>query len=65
MDEAIAAAGVQPDRIFVTGGSARSPLIASFIRQKLRPSRLKGAMTSARWLPVLPVMPSGCSPTDP
>jgi hypothetical chaperone protein len=25
MDEAILAAGVQPDRVFVTGGSARSP----------------------------------------
>ncbi|MFB2865963.1 molecular chaperone [Aeromonas sp. MdU4] len=42
MDEAIAAAGVQPDRIFVTGGSARSPLIASFIRQKLPTIPLEG-----------------------
>ncbi|MFQ1713976.1 molecular chaperone [Aeromonas veronii] len=42
MDEAIAAAGVQPDRIFVTGGSARSPLIASFIRQKLPSIPLEG-----------------------
>ncbi|MGL4504931.1 MAG: molecular chaperone, partial [Aeromonas sobria] len=42
MDEAIANAGVQPDRIFVTGGSARSPLIASFIRQKLPAIPLEG-----------------------
>ncbi|MGL6265291.1 molecular chaperone [Aeromonas jandaei] len=42
MDEAIAAAGVHPDRIFVTGGSARSPLIASFIRQKLPTIPLEG-----------------------
>ncbi|MNF55029.1 putative chaperone [compost metagenome] len=42
MDQAIAAAGVQPDRIFVTGGSARSPLIAAFIRQKLPTIPLEG-----------------------
>ncbi|ENA1888608.1 molecular chaperone [Aeromonas salmonicida] len=42
MDEAIANAGVQPDRIFVTGGSARSPLIAAFIRQKLPTIPLEG-----------------------
>jgi hypothetical chaperone protein len=42
MDEAIAAAGVAPDRIFVTGGSARSPLIKAFIRQKLPAVPLEG-----------------------
>lgn len=42
MDEAIAAAGVQPDRVFITGGSARSPLIQAFIRQKLPQVPLEG-----------------------
>ena len=42
MDEAIAAAGVSPDRVFVTGGSARSPLIKAFIRQKLPAVPLEG-----------------------
>ena len=40
--EAIAAAGVQPDRVFITGGSARSPLIQAFIRQKLPQVPLEG-----------------------
>ncbi|MGK4474845.1 molecular chaperone [Aeromonas molluscorum] len=35
MDEAIAAAGIVPDRVFVTGGSARSPLIKAYINAKL------------------------------
>ncbi|MFM5464995.1 molecular chaperone [Aeromonas simiae] len=35
MDEAIAQAGCQPDRVFVTGGSAKSPLVARFIRERL------------------------------
>lgn len=42
MDEAIQTAGVQPDRVFVTGGSARSPLIKAFIRQKLPATPLEG-----------------------
>jgi hypothetical chaperone protein len=42
MDEAILAAGVQPDRVFVTGGSARSPLIKAFIQQKLPKVPLEG-----------------------
>lgn len=35
MDEAIRQAGTRPDTIFVTGGSAKSPLLAEFIRQRL------------------------------
>lgn len=35
MDEAIQAAGVAPDRVFITGGSARSPLIKAYIKDKL------------------------------
>lgn len=42
MDEAIAAAGVQPDCLFVTGGSARSLLINQFIRQKMPHIPLQG-----------------------
>ena len=42
MEEAIQAAGVQPDRIFITGGSARSPLIKAFIQQKLPKVPLEG-----------------------
>ena len=63
MDEAIAAAGVQPDRVFITGGSARSPLIQAFIRQKLPQVPLEGVMTSARSPPVWPVTPSDCLAT--
>lgn len=35
MSEAIAQAGVQPDMIFVTGGSARSPVIRAAVANKL------------------------------
>ncbi|WP_028116137.1 molecular chaperone [Ferrimonas senticii] len=33
-DKVIADAGRQPDRIFITGGSANSPLITGFLRQR-------------------------------
>ncbi|KUE78251.1 molecular chaperone [Aeromonas schubertii] len=42
MDEAIAQAGCQPDRIFITGGSAKSPLIGQFIRTRLPGVPLEG-----------------------
>jgi hypothetical chaperone protein len=35
MDEAIAQAGVQPELIFITGGSAKSPVIRRAIKQRL------------------------------
>ena len=38
---------MQPDRIFITGGSARSPLIKAFIQQKLPKVPLEGETTSA------------------
>lgn len=35
MDEAVSQAGCKPDVIFVTGGSAKSPVIAEFIKEKM------------------------------
>ena len=40
MDDAIAAAGCSPDVVFVTGGTAKSPVINQFLRQKLPETQL-------------------------
>jgi hypothetical protein len=62
MDEAILAAGVQPDRS--SPAAVPAPLIKAFIQQKLPKVPLEGVMTSVRWPRASPAMPSACLRTE-
>ena len=63
MDEAILAAGVQPDRVFVTAAVPAPP------HQGLHPAETAqgtagGVMTSVQWPRASPAMPSACLRTE-